>query len=175
MSSNKRANQVGTLRCEMCDGRFEPTRRQSAFVKKAKSNGDRPLVRCPDHGGGMRLEPATSSDEDMLRCPVSQCDGWVVHVSDRVFHGRPFRGCGECGSAWFDDEALFVAITKITEVFEYRRRCYRKTASGWEPAKNQPRDSHYDDLVHREPIEQPRTAARRSRTSEASEKKRRRR
>jgi hypothetical protein len=82
-----------------------------------------------------------------LRCPETACTGWVVEVCDGDEH---FWGCGECGTTWFDrcelDESIRAAVTK----YPYRKKCYRKSKQGWNPApvRNEPKG--YEDLVEQE-------------------------
>lgn len=73
-------------------------------LEKAISAGQKMImIQCRACSRSIPLNPQTLSRpmpevEKKHACPVSGCDGLVVHVSE-----GNFWGCGECGSVWADE------------------------------------------------------------------------
>lgn len=83
-----------------------------------------------------------------LRCPVSACDGHVVHVTN---DGPAYWGCGHCGSQWYDVAKLQQEITAIVKRFPYRKKSYRKAKGQWIAAGEEAEVEDYEDRVAEEP------------------------
>lgn len=85
--------------------------------------------------------------EPTFRCPESTCIGWVSLVEDA---DETFWGCGECGTVWSDRDELHEAIEAAIEKHPYRKNCYRKTRTGWNPVPLDKEPEDYEDLVEQE-------------------------
>ena len=96
--------------------------------------------------------PQMESGYPQYRCPVSQCSGWVNYVEEK--RKKPFWGCGECGSKWFDKANLMKEITAIVKKFLYRAKAYKKSAKEiWVPTDPDTQPDSYEDKVEKEPID----------------------
>lgn len=88
-----------------------------------------------------------SMAESPFRCPESTCIGWVSQVED---DDETFWGCGECGTVWSDSDELSEAIDGAIEKHPYRKKCYRKTRSKWNPVPLDKQPDDYEELVEQE-------------------------
>jgi transcription elongation factor Elf1 len=102
---------MARVTCQECEKRFEPAAVQQKLVDEARAKGMHLIMlQCPNCGMSAAYDPTTgqpAADDDApgLRCPVSGCAGIVSHVED-LEDKRPFWGCGECGSIWYDERKL---------------------------------------------------------------------
>ena len=142
------------IRCSKCGKDFTPSREDARNIRLS---GEQMLhlirVDCPHCGsysncrslmsaGKKATLPRAPSDLN-YRCPELGCTGWVCQVEDSW-------GCGECGSVWQKQKALWADITEIVERFEYRKASYTKTKTGWKPGPEGAEDTQYETKVEAE-------------------------
>jgi len=62
----------------------------------------------------------------MWKCPVTHCDGWVVHVNpdEKYMDGRLQWVYGECGSFWRKKQNMINEVLNIVGTFPYRSVYY---------------------------------------------------
>lgn len=120
--------------CDNCRSEFKLNKQQQDFYNRAIDQG-MPMImlECANCGFGFPLQltkqPETQISEN-YRCPVRRCSGWVSLVDTEE---KPFWGCGECGSMWYDKANLFKEITEIVKLYPYRKKSYKKSKSTWIP------------------------------------------
>jgi hypothetical protein len=111
------------------------------------------MLECPNCGLSSGYDPIAGGEpeeeEPGLCCPVSGCTGTVSYVED--LEERPFWGCGECGSIWYEEKNLQAEISAIVEKYPYRRKCYVKRGGKWAPADLSKIPDDYNERVEREP------------------------
>lgn len=86
--------------------------------------------------------------DDILRCPVVACIGWICEVEQEP--DPKFWGCGECGTAWFQWEALDRTIDDVISRLTYRRNVYVGTDSRWRGVDPDAEPDNYEALVEEE-------------------------
>lgn len=151
------------LRCIKCAKRFLPNKKDTKLLNDGiRKRMNCVMVECSACGGlnfinpvalaldGSKKTGGTVREAKPLRCPVSGCSGWVNTVRP-VGANKPFRGCGECGSVWRSESALFGAIQKIIRKYPYRKRSYREIAGAFSPTSLKQEIQGYEDLVEQEP------------------------
>ena len=137
--------------CDLCKREFALSDVDLARVEKGKAEGlHAKIVKCTHCGTSTVVQWAEKPSEPIppLRCPVSGCDGYVVHVTN---DGPAYWGCGHCGSQWRDVANLQNEITAIVTRFPYRKKSYRKKAGQWIAAGQEKEVSDYDERVANEP------------------------
>jgi hypothetical protein len=109
---------------------------------------DTPLPPCKVRSRGVDPVAAEPPSMSTYRCPVSACSGWVDFIEG---DDRPFWGCGECGSLWYQKVNLLKEIEAITRLFPYRNECYSQVGGEWLPAAH---SDDYERRVEEEPQNQ---------------------
>jgi hypothetical protein len=144
-----------------CGKVLAPNAEQLAFIQRMHAKGaDLMVLQCvacyvnvmynPQHPRGER-KPVATKEPVLFQCPVSGCTHLVGFIEARKgLHGS-FWGCGECGTQWGTKKELDAAILASIARYPYRKQCYRKGKSGWEPAE--PEDPEIEELIRKEPID----------------------
>lgn len=146
------------IRCDSCNQKFIATKAQVAQISKAKKERKSLIIlKCGACHLGfahrLRQEDAGKGEpEELLRCPVLACTGFVVQLEQKT---KTVYCCGECGSTWKIAEDLFSEIEAIIKKFKYRRQAYRKSRQIWLPAGADAEPANYDELVGNEPTANP--------------------
>jgi len=150
--------------CENCGKKFLPNKKQLKFLEQSQGKGMRfAMIDCLHCGQMFSVDPVawkmslpTTAEADMgettLRCPVSGCTGWVSFIEDESEpSSRPFWGCGESGSIWYERKSLNKEISAIIKKFAYRKHCYVKVGKDWEPNGLGKEPKNYEEFVEKEP------------------------
>jgi transcription elongation factor Elf1 len=150
----------GTVTCNRCGGEFQPLESDQADLVRRCAAADfkEQGIKCPLCKHYTMVDPVavvagrdgTISATPTYRCPVSQCAGWVSYVNKKG-KDKPFWGCGECGSIWYDQARLLGEIEQIIKRFPYRKKCYRKSKGQWAPADPDRIPDNYEERVGDEP------------------------
>jgi predicted nucleic-acid-binding Zn-ribbon protein len=147
---------IKNARCQVCDDTFELDAQQQKFVAPLIAKGQKfIMIECPSCGSSTQyinvVETVKSSDQTAsYRCPITQCTGWVDLIDEEA---RPFWGCGECGSVWFEEKNLQKEITSIVALHPYRAFSYKKLNGKWTPGVLSSEAESYDKLVEQEPVD----------------------
>jgi len=147
---------IKNSRCQICDDTFELDAQQQKFVAPLIAKGQKfIMIECPSCGSSTQyinvVETVKSSDQTAsYRCPITQCTGWVDLIDEEA---RPFWGCGECGSVWFEEKNLQKEITSIVALHPYRAFSYKKLNGKWTPGVLSSEAESYDKLVEQEPVD----------------------
>ena len=113
--------------CDGCQCEFELDFAQKTFIKKLKDKGAPfVMVKCQKCWRHIKVKLNEYKKKEMWKCPVSQCDGWVVQVNlnEKYIDGGLQWACGECGSFWRKKENLLKEIMESIEKFPYRSVYY---------------------------------------------------
>ncbi|WP_339472169.1 hypothetical protein [Pseudomonas sp. EL_65y_Pfl1_R83] len=143
-------------RCQVCKTIFELDAQQQKFVASLIAKGQRfIMVECPSCGSSTQYIKAEEAVEDSrqvanYRCPITQCTGWVDLIDEKT---RPFWGCGECGSLWYEEKNLQKEITSIVALHPYRAHSYEQLNGKWVPAVLSSEPENYEALVEQEPAD----------------------
>ena len=142
--------------CQVCSKTFELDAQQLKVVAPLLAKGQRfIMIECPSCGSSTQYVQAAEHAEPTppvqnYRCPIKQCTGWVDLIDEKT---RPFWGCGECGSIWYEVNNLQKEITDIVAVHPYRARSYRKLNGQWVPGDLKSEPADYEELVGKEPAD----------------------
>src|SRR5512145_749001 len=141
--------------CNACKRQFTLTKSQQKLVESQRGARQLAALTCPLCGKTFFLSFAAekkASTHPQFRCPVSHCAGWVDYITEQK--GRPFWGCGECGSQWFDVENLYREIAAIQVSYPYRRKCYKPGKSNeWVSVALEKQPKDYEERVEQEPVD----------------------
>lgn len=145
---------IKNARCQVCKESFELDTQQYKVVAPLVAKGQRfIMIECPLCGSSTQYVKAEQSPEaphrtQNFRCPVTQCAGWVDFIDE---NNRPFWGCGECGSVWYEDKNLQKEITDIVALHRYRAHSYKELNGQWVPGDLDLEPADYEELVAKEP------------------------
>ena len=119
------------IECSSCRKSFAPSPEQQKFLESAKlKNIAFIALKCPNCGMSFGYDIKQSSEEtnkpETWKCPISHCDGWVVHVDlDKKYSDGGLQwACGECGSFWRSKDNLIKEVREIIKKFPYRSVFY---------------------------------------------------
>jgi len=106
------------------------------FISNAqKNNRDFIMLHCDkcglDFGYNPKNENSDFKKELVWRCPISGCHGHVSFVED--FEDKPFYGCSETGTVWYEKEDFYKDIEKIIQKYPHRKNCYENRDNEWLP------------------------------------------
>lgn len=144
---------IKNARCQVCDKTFELEALQQKFVAPLVAKGQSfIMIECPSCGSSTQYVKAeepieTSHQVRNYRCPITQCAGWVDLIDEKT---RPFWGCGECGSIWYEEKNLQKEITNIVALHPYRAHSYKNLNGKWIPGDLNSEPTNYEDLVEKE-------------------------
>jgi len=136
--------------CQICKDNFQLDMRQQAFVVPLVARGQRfIMLECPRCGASTQYvavgdSPAPHDRAENYRCPLAGCAGWVDLIDT---HPPPFRGCGECGSVWHEENSFQRAIDDILVRHPHRAGSYQKIDDEWLPAGPGSEPAQYEELV----------------------------
>ncbi|MDQ0737607.1 hypothetical protein [Pseudomonas sp. W4I3] len=143
--------------CQVCHKTFGLDAQQLKLVEPMVAKGQRfIMIECPKCGSSTQYvkaeDPvATSHPAQNYRCPVTQCVGWVDLIDEKA---RPFWGCGECGSVWYEEKNLQKEITGIVALHPYRARSYKQQNGKWIPGDLNAEPDDYEEMVGKEPTDE---------------------
>ncbi|MGY2398391.1 hypothetical protein [Pseudomonas sp. SDO5271_S396] len=147
---------IKNARCQVCDKTFELDAHQQKLIAPMVAKGQRfIMIECPACGSSTQYIKAEAPVENHhfaqnYRCPITQCAGWVDLIDENT---RPFWGCGECGSIWYDEKNLQKEITDIVALHPYRARSYIQRDGKWIPGDLNSEPANYEKLVEKEPAD----------------------
>lgn len=148
--------------CQACKKTFTLSHCQQGIVTELKGKGlSFIMIECPNCGTSTPYmpdtihEPTQHKQNDVYRCPVSHCSGWVAWIESSSFFG-----CGQCGSIWHDEKNLNDAIGQSVSNYPYRASCYKKINEQWTPAPIELQPDNYEELVELESFDHAQTVLR---------------
>lgn len=142
--------------CQVCNKVFGLDAQQLKLVAPMVAKGQRfIMIECPLCGSSTQYVKAEKPVENShpvqnYRCPITQCVGWVDLIDDKA---RPFWGCGECGSVWYEEKNLQKEITDIVALHPYRARSYKQLNGKWIAGDLNLEPDNYEELVEKEPAD----------------------
>ncbi|WP_348749476.1 hypothetical protein [Pseudomonas rhodesiae] len=147
---------IKNARCQICDKIFALDAQQHKLIAPMIAKGQRfIMIECPCCGSSTQYVKAEEflppqTDVQNYRCPVTQCAGWVDFIDEPT---RPFWGCGECGSVWYEEKNLQKEITSIIALYPYRASSYKQMNGKWVPGDLRSEAANYEELVEKEPAD----------------------
>ncbi len=96
-------------------------------------------------------EEGSGANMDGLRCPVSNCTGWVEWLEEEGEDEPSHWFCGICASGWLERKNLLREIDEIIKKYPYRKDFYSKSGKQWEAAPKSRRSELHDDAIFAEP------------------------
>lgn len=147
---------IKNARCQVCEKTFELDAQQQKFVVSLVAKGQKfIMIECPACGSSTQyvnaMETVKEQDQtESYRCPITQCTGWVNLIDEKA---RPFWGCGDSGSVWYEEKNLQKEITDIVALHPYRARSYKQLNGKWIPGEISSEPENYEELVEKEPVD----------------------
>lgn len=141
------------IHCPNCRNNFSPTKIQEKFIKESiEKRMTLIMIQCELCHHTIPFNPLNmnqdiTSNEELLRCPVIGCYGYVSLIEKDEF------GCGECGNIWESKKDLFNDIRKIITKYPYRANVYIFEKSSIKPVSLIAEPKNYNDMVRKELFE----------------------
>jgi hypothetical protein len=142
------------LFCDKCGRKFVPSNEQMEHIEKSRDKGMKfIMVTCSLCERSVAIDPTslkspampTKNVGDGLRCPCKACYGRISYVEDEP----SFWGCGECGTTWLNIDELFRDIERISNLYIYRKKVYRKNRKTgvFLPVSLEKEPDNYEELI----------------------------